>query len=182
MQSVKVQPSQTIGSIPKPPFPFESNQPTWFGRSNPAFRPAYNVPTPAPPKPKKQRNVIVVNGIEIDLDGPDDAPAPAPKPQKKRNIPCIEPVEIPVLPVFDHLEWPPHTPAFNIPISYPFPTGSFTTDGRVTVLRLARTHPLQAGCTSNGPAAIFSSQDPAAEFSLPAPWFVLRFAEFQAAA
>ena len=96
MQSMKLQPSQTVGSIPKPPFPFETNQPTWFGRSNPAFRPAYTVPTPAPapPKPKKQRNVIVVNGIEIDLDGPDDAPAPAPKPQKKRNVMVINGIEM----------------------------------------------------------------------------------------
>ncbi|KAJ2917141.1 hypothetical protein MD484_g3323, partial [Candolleomyces efflorescens] len=175
MQSMKVQPKQTIGTVPKSPFPFEPNQPTWFGRSNPAFKPAYTVstPPPAPSKPEKKRNVIVVNGIEIDLDG-DDTPAPAPKPKKKRNP------EISLIPLVDHLERSPHTPAFDFPISYPLSADSATAHGRIPVLRFACANPVQEGRA--GPPAIISPKDPAAvEFFFSASWFVLRCAEYQTA-
>jgi hypothetical protein len=120
MQSMKVQPPQTIGTVPKPPFPFEPNHPTWFGRSNPAFKPAYAVstPPPAPSKPEKKRNVIVVNGIEIDLGG-DDTPAPAPKPKKKRNVMVINGIEMDLGSDDEDEEDKPSTPQPRSPVSSP---------------------------------------------------------------
>lgn len=143
MQSMKMQPPpQGAGSTPRPPFPFEPNHSTNFGRSNPAFRPAYTVPNPAyaQPKPKKQRNVIVVNGIEIDLDG-DDSPTPAPPPpklKKKKNVIVVNGIEMDLDGSDDEEEQPkpstpqPRSPVSSPPRSSPSSPSSITSNGLPT--------------------------------------------------